>query len=46
MIFGKVLEINFKFGLIVEVVDVVDYNYIYLYKDEDFWYFMYLEIFE
>ncbi|EFX91713.1 elongation factor P [Actinobacillus ureae] len=46
LISGKVLEINFKSGTSVEAADVVDYNYTYSYKDEDFWYFMHPETFE
>ena len=46
LISGKVLEINFKSGSSVEAADVVDYNYNYSYKDEDFWYFMQPETFE
>lgn len=46
LISGKVLEINFKSGSSVEAADVVDYNYTYSYKDEDFWYFMHPETFE
>ena len=45
LISGKVLEINFKSGSSVEAADVVDYNYNYSYKDEDFWYFMHPETF-
>ena len=46
LISGKVLEINFKSGSTVEAADVVDYNYTYSYKDEDFWYFMHPKTFE
>ncbi|MBS9783039.1 MAG: elongation factor P [Pasteurella sp.] len=46
LISGKVLEINFKSGSTVEAADVMDTNYNYSYKDEDFWYFMHPETFD
>ncbi|MDG6882271.1 Elongation factor P [Phocoenobacter uteri] len=46
LISGKVLEINFKSGSTVEAADVMDTNYTYSYKDEDFWYFMHPETFD
>ncbi len=46
LISGKVLEVNFKSGSTVEAADVMDTNYNYSYKDEDFWYFMHPETFE
>lgn len=46
LISGKVLEISFKSGSTVEAADVMDLNYTYSYKDEDFWYFMHPETFE
>lgn len=45
-IIGKVLEKMFKLGEIVEGVDVMDIDLVYLYIDGEFWYFMNNEIFE
>lgn len=46
LISGKVLDVNFKSGTSVEAADVMDTNLTFLYKDEDFWYFMNNETFE
>lgn len=46
LISGKVLDINFKSGSTVEAADVMDINLTYLYKDDDFWYFMNNDTFE
>lgn len=46
LISGKVLDLNFKSGATVEAADVVDYDYLYSYQDDEFWYFMHPDTYE
>lgn len=45
-ILGKVLEKIFCLGELVEGVDVMDMEFVYLYIDGEFYYFMNNDIFE
>ncbi|CUX95675.1 Elongation factor P [Candidatus Mikella endobia] len=40
LISGKLIEKVLKAGSLVEIADVIDINFIYLYNDSKFWYFM------